>query len=153
MLTQKDRSIIGALAQDIPLVGRPFKALASKLGIEEQMLLERIRDYKREGLLRKYSAALNHRKIGFRHNAMALWNMPEKDITEAGGIMASFREVSHCYARKKAPGWKYNLYSMIHAKSRRECLRVVRAISRRTRCEDVKILFSTKEYKKTAVVY
>src|SRR3989338_1410081 len=110
MLSKLDKTIVGLISRDIPLTKEPFKDLAEKLGIEERLLLGRIRSFKKNGLMRKFSASLNHKKIGFRYNAMVVWNVPNKLVDKAGNIMASFGEVSHCYQREKSPGWNYNLY-------------------------------------------
>lgn len=153
MLKELDQTIISLLSQDIPLVQRPFENLASKLGIEEKILISRLKAYKKSGRMRKFSAALNHHKIGFKHNAMVVWNVPDKLIDRAGSLMAAFPQISHCYQRKKAFGWGYNLYSMIHGRSEEECLNVVKDIYRKIGCQNYKVLFSLEEYKKTAAKY
>jgi len=153
MFSKLDKAIVSLISQDIPLVKEPFRDLALKLGIEEEALLKRIKYYKRSGLMRKFSASLNHRKVGFKHNVMAVWNIPERLINKAGNLTASFPEVSHCYERKKTRDWNYNLYSMIHSRSRKGCLDVVRDISKKIECKDYKVLFSSREYKKSAGRY
>lgn len=153
MLSKLDKKIISLISQDIPLDKEPFKSLALKLGIKQQVLLKRLKYYKETGVLRKFSASLNHKKIGFRYNAMVVWDVPERLIDKSGNCMASFRQVSHCYQRKKAPGWDYNLYSMIHGKTKKECLDVIKIISKKIICSEYKILFSSQEYKKTPVKY
>ncbi len=154
MLSKLDMKIIGLISRDIPLTEKPFKDLADQLGIDESLLLGRMRAFKKSGLMRKFAASLNHRKIGFRHNAMTVWNVPKKLVDKAGAIMASFSEVSHCYERKPGPGWDYNLYCMVHGKTKRGCLRTVDkiadAIGENT---DHKALFSSKEEKKTGARY
>jgi DNA-binding Lrp family transcriptional regulator len=65
--------------------------------------------------------------------------------------MAGFGEVSHCYERVRYPEWDYNLYAMIHARTREECERTAHDISRATGISDYMILFSEKEFKKTGV--
>ena len=153
MLSKLDKAIVGLISQDIPLVREPFRELAHKLGIKEETLIARIKSYKKYGLMRKFSASLNHRKAGFKHNVMAVWNVPDKLIDRAGNLMASFPEVSHCYERIRAGDWNYNLYSMIHGRTRRGCLEVVRGISKKIGCKDYRILFSFCEYKKSAARY
>ncbi len=154
MLSKLDKKIIGLISRDIPLTNEPFKDLADKLGVEERLLLERIRFFKKNGLMRKFAASLNHKKIGFRYNAMVVWNVPEALIDKAGNVMASFAEVSHCYQRKSIPGWNYNLYSMIHGKTKENCLGVVKEISDKVgRNIDHRILFSSKEEKKVGARY
>ncbi|MDO8488862.1 MAG: Lrp/AsnC family transcriptional regulator [Candidatus Omnitrophota bacterium] len=153
MLSKFDKSIISLISQDIPLVKEPFKRLSLKLGIKQDVLLKRLAYYKKINLLRKFCASLNHRKIGFEHNAMVVWNIPDACIIKVGKLMAAFSQVSHCYQRKKASDWNYNLYSMIHGRSKKECLDVVEGISKRVGYKDYKILFSSEEYKKIAARY
>lgn len=153
MLSKLDKRIINLVSQDIPLTKCPFKDLAGKLGIDESLLFKRMRLFKKKGLMRKFCASLNHKKIGFQHNAMVVWNIPDKLVNKAGNLMASFAQVSHCYRRKKAPEWNYNLYSMIHGRTRKECLGVVRDILKKTSPKDYRVLFSTYEYKKSAARY
>lgn len=153
MLSILDKKIISLISCDFPLVKEPFKDLALRLGIKEQLLLEQIKLYKKNGLLRKFCASLNHKKIGFAHNAMVVWNIRNSLITKTGNIMATFTAVSHCYQRKRAPDWDYNLYSMIHAKTKKACSEVIKRISQKIDCKDYRVLYSLQEYKKSAPKY
>lgn len=153
MLSKLDKSIISLISRDIPLVKEPFRKLSLKLGIKQEVLLKKLKFYKEKNLLRKFCASLNHRKIGFTYNAMVVWNIPQELIDKAASLMIAFAQVSHCYQRKRASDWNYNLYSMIHGRSKKECLDVVRDISRKIGCKDYKVLFSSREYKKTAARY
>lgn len=151
MLSLLDKKIIRLLSKDIPLTGRPFKVIADRVGVGEGVIINRIRQYKKSGLLRKFSAVLNHRKAGFLANAMCVWNLPEKSVVKAGRRIASLPEVSHCYQRKRALDWNYNLYAMVHGKTKAECLATAEEISRKIGFFDCRVLFSSKEYKKTGV--
>jgi len=153
MLSKLDKEIIVLISRDLPLVKEPFKNLALQLGVEQRLIIERLKSYKKNGSLRKFCARLNHKKAGFRHNAMVVWNIGNAFVGEAGKIMAAFPAVSHCYERQKASDWNYNLYSMVHGKTRDGCLKVIRVISRKTNCKDYKVLFSSEEYKKSAPKY
>lgn len=82
---------------------------------------------------------------------MCTWNVPDDRVEEVGALMAGFAEVTHCYERPRYPGWKYNLFTMIHAYSREECEKVASEISIATGIKDYSILFSEKEFKKTGV--
>lgn len=153
MFSKLDKSIISLISQDIPLVKEPFRNLSLKLGIKQEDLLKRLDSYKEKNLLRKFCASLNHRKIGFGYNAMVVWNIAESRLIKAASFMAALAQVSHCYQRKKACDWNYNLYSMIHGRSKKECLDVVEEISKKIGCKDYKALFSSQEYKKTPAKY
>ena len=154
MITQLDRQIISRLGKDLPLCSQPFKKIAQEIGIEEETLFNRIREYQARGWIRKFSAGLNHTSFKIAStNAMGVWKVPENRIQKIGRIMASFREVSHCYERATHPGWKYNLYTMIHASSKEECERVARRISQKTGIREYELLYTSQEFKKTSPIY
>ena len=154
MLDDLDKRIIHYLQGDLPLAPNPFAMLAKEIGITEKRLLERIRWLKEQGILRRFGATLYHQLAGFKANAMVAWYVPEEKIEEIGSLMAGFREVSHCYERKMHGNkWKYNLFTMIHGKSRKECQDIAKSISRKTKIRDYIILLSLKEFKKSSPVY
>lgn len=153
MLSLLDKKIIRLLSKDIPLTGRPFKVIADRVGVGEDAIIDCIRQYKKSGLLRKFSAVLNHRKVGFIANAMCVWDVPEKSVVKAGNLIAKFCEVSHCYQRRRALDWNYNLYAMVHGKTKDECIKTAKKISKKIGFSDYKILFSSREFKKTGVRY
>jgi DNA-binding Lrp family transcriptional regulator len=153
MLSSLDKKIISLISKDIPLTEAPFEVVADKAGISEHKLFARLKSYKKSGLMRKFSAVLHHINAGFKYNAMCVWNVPEKSVVKAGNLIAGFCEVSHCYQRKKYPDWNYNLYAMVHGKTKSECLAIAKKISKEIGFSDYKTLFSSKEYKKTGVKY
>ena len=67
--------------------------------------------------------------------------------------MATFQEITHCYRRNPAPGWKYNLYTMVHASNEDECYTLVKEISKAVGEDEYELLFSRKELKKTSMKY
>ncbi|HIH44163.1 MAG TPA: Lrp/AsnC family transcriptional regulator [Candidatus Methanoperedenaceae archaeon] len=140
------------LSQDgIPLVDEPFAEMADKLGIGEPELLERLRNMMDNGTIRRFGASIGHRAIGIRANAMCTWNVPDERVEEVGKLMAGFPEVTHCYQRPRKPDWKYNLYTMVHAYTKKECGEAAKRISAATGIDDYDILFSEREFKKTGV--
>ena len=96
---------------------------------------------------------LYHRSAGFVHNGMGVWKAPEDRIEELGLTMAAYRGVSHCYQRPTYPDWPYNLFSMTHGRTRQDCEDVLDAIARETGLRERIVLYSTKEWKKTRLVY
>ena len=77
----------------------------------------------------------------------------EDRIDEVGKIMASFKEVSHCYRRNPSDEWTYNLYTMIHARDEDACRETARKMSKAASVDTYKLLFSRKELKKTSMKY
>ena len=121
--------------------------------MSEENLLSKIQDFVDKGYIRRFGATLRHRRVGINANAMSVWAVPDDQIERVGKTIASFKEVTHCYQRDPMPGSEYNLYTMIHAKTKKECLRIVKRISDRTGITDYKLLFSTEEFKKTSMEY
>lgn len=141
---------MAALERPLPLTARPFAQIADETGIPEDVVIERIQGWLSAGVIRRFGARIAHRGIGYTANGMSVWNVPDDRLDEAGRTVAAFREVSHCYARPRAPGWPYNLFAMIHAHRREKVLAVVRRIAGAIGPAEHDVLFSVKEFKKTA---
>ena len=153
MVDRLDKKIIRLIQGDLPLDVAPFSVMAEKIGISEKAFLTRVQAMKDQGIIRRFGATLRHQEAGFRSNAMVTWLVPEDRIEEVGQIMAGFREVSHCYQRRPQKDWKYNLFTMVHGNSKKECFRIARMISTKTGISNYRLLFSEKEFKKTSMVY
>ncbi|GFO98028.1 AsnC family transcriptional regulator [groundwater metagenome] len=146
-----DRKLLKFIQDGIPIAPEPFNQTAKELGISEDEVISRLAGMIKEGVIRRFGASIGHRAIGITANAMCTWNVPDDKVEEVGALMAGFAEVTHCYERPRYPGWKYNLFTMIHAYSRDECEKVAKEISIATGIRDYSILFSEREFKKTGV--
>jgi len=145
-----DLRLLRAAQDGIPLTERPFRALGEELGISEHEAMERMARLCENGVIRRFAATVGHRALGIVANAMIVWKVPARDVERVGKIFASFEEVTHCYQRGTTREWPYNLYTMVHSKSREECLRIAGQLSKASGVEDYEVLFSEKEYKKTS---
>lgn len=152
-LTWLDKEIIRELQGDINLEPQPYLSIALRLGVSEEEVLERIKILKDNGFIRRFGATLQHRNIGLKANAMVVWRISDDAIDNIGRIIASLPQVTHCYKRTPAPGFPYNLFAMIHGKTREECRGVVVQISRDLGLKVHEILFSSRELKKTSMKY
>lgn len=152
-LSPDDRLIINELQQELPLVSSPFAGMAQRLGMTVDSLLAGCRSLQQRGLMRRYGAAVNHRRAGFKANAMTCWAVPRQQVDAAGRELAALREVSHCYERATNALWPYNVFAMIHGHSQQDCRRVADDISRRTGLREYEMLFSTREFKKERIKY
>ena len=152
-MTGLQRRIVKSLQDGVPLTEQPFKEIARRLGISEDELLAQIEAWKADGAIRRFGAILHHQQAGYVVNAMGVWDVPDSQAEEFGRVAASFPAVSHCYQRPRFDGFPYNLYTMIHAKSRQECEKAARAISETTGIATYALLYTTAEFKKTSPVY
>ncbi|KAF5411810.1 MAG: putative HTH-type transcriptional regulator [Candidatus Methanogasteraceae archaeon] len=150
-IDESDLKLIRLTQDGIELVPNPFKEIADELGVSEDEVTDRIESLIERGIIRRFGASIGHRTLGIVANAMCAWNVPDERTEEVGAVMAGFDEVSHCYERMRYPEWDYNLYTMIHARTREECEHVAHEISRATAISDYTILFSEREFKKTGV--
>ncbi len=152
-LTAEDIAAVRALQGDLRAVPEPFAAPAQRAGLTVDELLARATEFHSTGQMRRFAAVLYHRSAGFVYNGMGVWKVPDPDVEEVGSLMASYRGVSHCYQRPTYPDWPYNLFSMTHGRTKQECEDVLDAISAETGLTDRTVLYSTKEWKKTRLVY
>ncbi len=151
--TEEDKSFVRELQKDLEITDRPFLKPAERLGLGEAQVFERLRHYEEIGVMRRFAAILRHRQAGFTANGMIVWNVPEDRISEVGSKLGAFPQVSHCYQRPTYPDWPYSVFSMIHCKTRDEAGRMAREIQGQVRVDDYRILFSSREFKKTRVEY
>ncbi len=152
-VSEFDRSVIRELQEDLPLVSRPFDAMAERLNLSLSRLFDVAEEYQQRKIMRRFSAVLHHRRSGFRANAMVVWQVPPERSEEVGLTMAQHSAVTHCYERPTFPDWPYSHFSMIHATTQDECEEIAREISEATRITENLLLYSTREYKKTRVRY
>ena len=146
MLSEFEKKIIAATQGDIPVTQRPYRDIAEEIGISEEDLCDR-------GIVRRFGATLRHQKSGITANAMVAWQVDETVVEQAGETLAGFSAVSHCYRRNPAPGWPYNLYTMVHATNEQECLETTRQMAEQAGIEKYTVLFSRRELKKTSMQY
>ena len=151
--TEQDKEFIRELQKDMEIIDRPFLNSATKLGLTEDKLFEKMKYYENIGVMRRFAAILRHREVGFTANGMIVWNVPDDKISDVGSKLGAFPQVSHCYQRPTYPDWPYSVFSMIHCKSEDEAEEMAKTIQDQIKIDDYKILFSTREFKKTRVEY
>ena len=151
--TEDDKKFIRELQKDMEITDRPFQKAAENLGITEEQIFEKLHYYEEIGVMRRYAAILRHREAGFTANGMIVWKVPKERINEVGNKLGAFPQVSHCYERPVYSDWPYNVFSMIHCKSFDEAGEVAVQIQKQIDVDEYKILFSSREFKKTRVEY
>ena len=153
-LTDVDRRMVRVLQQHLPLRPRPFDHWAREADVSVSELLAAAARYRQTGVMRRFSAVLRHRAIGVSANAMGVWVVPPDAQDDFGRLAAGYAAVSHCYLRPSyPPDWPYNLFTMIHGRTRDECEATLRTISTASGVRDYAALYSTEEYKKVRVRY
>ena len=147
-------AVVKAAQAGLPLVPRPYAALATDAGIGEPQLLSILQDMLADGRIRRIGAVPNHYALGYRANAMSVWDVADEAVDELGRAVGALPFVTHCYRRpRRLPAWRYNLFAMVHGKDRAETARKIGEIEivlgEHARAHDV--LYSTRILKKTGL--
>ena len=120
-LDATDRAIILATQGGLPLVSRPYHAVAERLGLEATDLMARMQRMSELGVIRRIAAVPNHYRLGYRANGMSVWDVPDDQVDALGERVGALPFVSHCYRRPRVPSvWRYNLFAMVHGATREE---------------------------------
>ncbi|HLO62381.1 MAG TPA: Lrp/AsnC family transcriptional regulator [Azonexus sp.] len=154
MIDTTDRALIVATQGGLPLVPRPYDAIAERLGIGADEVMQRLRNMVESGVIRRIGAVPNHYAIGWTANGMTVWDVADEQVDALGAVVGGLDFVTHCYRRPRAlPAWPYNLFAMVHGASRDEC--AAKAAEIRTllgaACRGSDILYSTSILKKSGL--
>lgn len=152
MLDAIDRKLIVATQAGLPLEPEPYRVLARQLGLDEVDVIARLQSMLDSGAIRRIGAIPNHYALGFAANGMSVWDVADEAVADVGTRIGALDYVTHCYERPRhLPLWPYNLFAMVHARTRDEINDKVREIaelaSPAARAHEV--LFSTRILKKT----
>jgi DNA-binding Lrp family transcriptional regulator len=144
-----DVHLLGELEHRLPLVPAPFEEIGKRTGISADEVMERIRLLKKAGIIRKFRARIDQRKVGITANALVAWKSLKAVDRDLGTLLAAFPSVTHCYERKPVPvRWEYTHYTVHHGYSREMVQNEVRDMAEQIGGLDYDILFSTREFKR-----
>lgn len=153
-----ERRLVLATQGGLPLVSRPYHALAETLGISAEEVMVRLQDMLARGVIRRIGAVPNHYALGYTANGMSVWNVADAQADAVGERLGALAAVTHCYRRpRRLPHWPYNIFAMVHGKSREAVLAQVAEIAALIEaefpgvCQGRDVLFSSRILKKTGL--
>ena len=155
-LTDRDRRLLGAIQHGLPLAPRPYAELGACLGWPEAEVIDGLRALLARGVIKRLGVVVRHHELGYRGNAMVVWDVPDARADAVGQALGAFPFVTLCYQRvRRPPAWPYNLFSMIHARDRAAALAHVDALVAHCGLQDVPraVLFSRRRYKQRGAWY
>jgi DNA-binding Lrp family transcriptional regulator len=153
-LDRVDRALMQATQCGLPLVPRPYHAIGAQLGLSGEVVIARIARMQQRGAIRRIAVVPNQYAIGYRANGMSVWDVADERVDALGERVGELPFVSHCYRRvRHPPEWRYNLFAMVHGRSREEVQDKVQAIATLlgAECRAHEVLYSTRILKKTGV--
>ncbi len=149
-----DRAIVEATQAGLPLTDQPYHEVARQIGIPVAQVQERMRAMLAHGVIRRIGIVPNHYALGWKFNGMTVWDVSDEQLDRLGALVGALDFVTHCYHRPRLlPEWRYNLFAMVHAKSRDEAQAQIDQIAALLgeHCHAHSTLFSTQILKKTGL--
>ena len=149
-----DRCIIQATQAGLPLVAAPYRAVADMVGSEEAEVIARFKRLVANESIRRIGAVPNHYALGLTANGMSVWDVADEDVAAIGPAVGALDFVTHCYERPRhLPLWPYNLFAMVHGRSRAEVAEKVARLASiiGPACRAHEVLYSTRLLKKTGL--
>ena len=155
-LGDADLRLLGAIQDGLPLVEEPYAAIGARIGMSESDVIQAIRRLIDDGVITRFGVIVRHHELGYRANAMTVFDVPDAEVAEAGRRLAALPFVTLSYRRpRRLPLWPYNLFCMIHGKDRGEVLAEVDAATAAAGLEACarEILFSRRRFKQRGARY
>lgn len=145
-----DEQLVSYIRNGLPLTERPYLEIARKLGVSEHQVISRIGKMVEAGLIKRFGIIVRHQELGYRANAMIVWNIPDDSVHKVAGFMKEYPFVTLCYRRpRRLPDWPYNLFCMIHGRDRDGVLSLLKDMIVANNWQDYphEVLFSKRRFK------
>lgn len=155
-LSVGDHALIRAIQEGIPLVRRPYAAIARRVGVTEDDVIRRIENWLAQGDIKRFGVVVRHRELGYSANAMVVWDIRDDRASTLGKRMARFDFVTLCYRRARhLPDWPHNLYCMIHGRTRERVRSQLELLRTRIGLDPLpyEVLFSVRRFKQRGALY
>jgi DNA-binding Lrp family transcriptional regulator len=151
-----ETALIGAIQQGLPLVSRPYAQIGEGIGLSENEVIAGLAQLQEQGIIKRIGVVVRHHELGYRANAMVVWDIPDDLVSALGHCLGKFEFVTLCYQRpRRLPAWRYNLFCMIHGRDRDEVLRLVEQLKTQCGLQDIahEVLFSQRRFKQCGARY
>ena len=156
LLSESDKKLIAEIQGGLPLVSRPYEVIGKKLGLSEQDVIQQLQSFVDKGMIKRMGVVVRHRELGYRANAMVVWDIPDEKVEELAPCMSKFEFVNLCYRRpRQLPQWRFNLFTMIHGHDRDEVMNNLKILIEQCSLDDTahEALFSVKRFKQRGAMY
>ena len=155
-IDERDEALIALIQTGLPLTARPYAELGKQVGMTEEQVINRIIYLNESKIIKRFGVVVRHHELGYKANAMTVWNIDDDIISQLGACMGGFDFVTLCYQRpRRLPEWPYNLFTMIHGKNREHVLSNIELLVNQCGLDAVEhqVLFSTKRFKQRGAIY
>jgi DNA-binding Lrp family transcriptional regulator len=148
--------LIEAIQAGLPLLARPYRAIGARLGMTEQAVIARLRAMIDAGIIKRLGVVVRHHELGYRANAMVVWDVPDEQVERIGRRLGDIDCVTLCYQRpRRLPDWPYNLFCMVHGQDRDEVLACIGRLVGALGLGEIRhtVLFSGRRFKQRGARY
>lgn len=151
-----ETALIGAIQHGLPLVRNPFAEIGAGIGLPENEVIANLAHWVEQGVIKRMGVVVRHHELGYRANAMVVWDIPDEEVSALGHRIGGFDSVTLCYRRvRRLPDWPYNLFTMIHGQLRDEVLESVTQLQEQFGLQNAthEVLFSRRRFKQCGARY
>lgn len=155
-LDEIDLKLVEAIQHGLPITTHPYAELGQRCGLSEAEVIERLRRMLEQGNIKRLGVVVRHRELGYRANAMVVWDIEDHQVSAVGQEISRIPFVTLCYRRpRRLPDWPYNLFCMIHGKDRAMVLAHIETLKQQCGLHEVPhdILFSKRRFKQRGAIY
>ncbi|HED18092.1 MAG TPA: Lrp/AsnC family transcriptional regulator [Gammaproteobacteria bacterium] len=156
MLLGDAEGLIEVIQAGLPLVARPYQAIANRLGYSEQAVIDKLRNMIDAGIIKRLGVVVRHHELGYHANAMVVWDVPGEQVDKLGHQLGQQDCVTLCYQRpRRLPDWPYNLFCMVHGRDRDDVLACIARMVDGLGLDVIPhtVLFSRKRFKQRGARY
>ncbi|MBR2774097.1 MAG: Lrp/AsnC family transcriptional regulator [Selenomonadaceae bacterium] len=141
-LSTFDKALLNLLQGDIPICSHPFAEMANRLGTDEDTVLNRLRELKAAGFLRRIGTFFDSNRLGYHGTLVALKVKPSA-ICAVAEAVNRYPGATHNYEREGV----YNLwFTLLTPNAEYESI-VLAEIRSLNGVEDMLRLKAKKKYK------
>jgi len=149
-LNDLELALVAVLQQGLPLVSHPYARIGAQVGMSERQVIEFLKKWQGDGTVRRMGVVVRHHELGYRANAMVVWDVPDEKVQQVGQCLGKQSVVTLCYRRpRRLPQWPYNLFCMIHGRDRAVVLQHLEQLVGNCGLEQYayEVLFSSQRFK------
>ena len=140
-----NKTLLNNIQMDFPIDPRPFHIIAQKLDLTEAEVIRRIRQMKKDLLIRRIGGNFSPDKLGY-YSTLCTARVPEEKIDLFTQIVNSYAGVTHNYQRDH----DFNIWFTFIAPSVEIIQKSLKEISEATQVEPILNLPATKVFKISA---
>ena len=155
-VNEEESNLLAAIQAGFPLVPRPFLEIGQHIGLSEAKVISLLSELQKRGVIKRMGVIVRHRELGFKANAMVVWDLPDDLVSAMGKRVGELDFVTLCYRRRRSPPrWSYNLYCMIHGRERGQVLDHLATLEACCGLEKFskQVLFSQRRFKQQGARY